>query len=59
MNNIASGISRRSFLKTGAALGGGVIAAGMPLSQVIWAAEGKLLKVRSMEDINKLDPGFY
>lgn len=59
MNNIESGVSRRSFLKTGAALGGGVFAAGLPLSQVIWAAEGKTLKVRSQNDINKLDPGFY
>ncbi|TIV91958.1 MAG: twin-arginine translocation signal domain-containing protein, partial [Mesorhizobium sp.] len=28
-------VSRRTFLRAGAALGGGIISAGMPLSQVI------------------------
>lgn len=59
MNNIANGVSRRSFLKAGAALGGGVVAAGMPLSEALWAAEGRTLTVRSLNDIQKLDPGFY
>ncbi|MDW6023684.1 ABC transporter substrate-binding protein [Mesorhizobium sp. BAC0120] len=59
MNDIAGNLSRRSFLKAGAALGGGIVAAGMPLSQAIWAAEGKVLKARSYSDIDKLDPGFY
>ncbi|MER9793635.1 ABC transporter substrate-binding protein [Mesorhizobium sp. M0213] len=58
MKNIPGNVSRRTFLKTGAALGGG-IAAGMPLSQAIWAAEGKVLKVRSSRDVRKFDPGFY
>ncbi|TIP77860.1 MAG: twin-arginine translocation signal domain-containing protein, partial [Mesorhizobium sp.] len=40
-------VSRRAFLKTGAVLGGGLVAASMPLSQAIWAAEGKVLTVRS------------
>ncbi|MER8665390.1 ABC transporter substrate-binding protein [Mesorhizobium sp. M1148] len=59
MNNFVTGVSRRSFLKIGAALGGGIVAAGMPLSQAIWAAEGKVLKARGARDIAKLDPGFY
>ncbi|AZO18048.1 MULTISPECIES: ABC transporter substrate-binding protein [unclassified Mesorhizobium] len=59
MTNKGSHISRRAFLKTGAALGGGVIAAGMPLSDAIWAAEGKVLKARSVRGVNVLDPGFY
>lgn len=48
---------RRTFLKASAAAG--VMAYGMPLSQLVWAQEGKVLKVRSYADINKLDPGFY
>ncbi|MGX9181914.1 ABC transporter substrate-binding protein [Mesorhizobium sp. BHbdii] len=59
MTQITSNLSRRSFLKTSAALGGGVVAAAMPLSQAIWAAEGKVLKARSGGDIATLDPGFY
>ncbi|MER9604342.1 ABC transporter substrate-binding protein [Mesorhizobium sp. M0243] len=58
MNGTAGNMSRRALLKTGAALGGGVIA-GMPLSRAIWAAEGKVLKARSGSDIATLDPGFY
>ncbi|ESW79597.1 hypothetical protein X770_31660 [Mesorhizobium sp. LSJC269B00] len=53
------GVSRRVFLKTGAALCGGIVAAGMPLSQAVWAAEGKVLKVRAVAELSKLDPGFY
>ncbi|MER9949515.1 ABC transporter substrate-binding protein [Mesorhizobium sp. M0047] len=59
MNNFAGDLSRRTFLKTGAALGGGILASGMPLSQAIWAAEGKVLKVRSRTDFTTFDPGFY
>ncbi|MEI9401954.1 ABC transporter substrate-binding protein [Mesorhizobium argentiipisi] len=59
MNDIVGNVSRRAFLKTGAALGGGILAAGMPLSQVIWAAEGKVLKARGTGDPTTLDPGFY
>ncbi|MER9457374.1 ABC transporter substrate-binding protein [Mesorhizobium sp. M0478] len=58
MNSTAASVSRRAFLKTGAALGGGLIA-GMPLSQAIWAAEGKVLKARGLLDLKTLDPGFY
>ncbi|MER9390368.1 ABC transporter substrate-binding protein [Mesorhizobium sp. M0435] len=54
---IVSPLNRRGFLKAGVVLGGG-IAGGMPLSQVIWAAEGKVLKVRSSGDPSKLDPAF-
>ncbi|MER9174362.1 ABC transporter substrate-binding protein [Mesorhizobium sp. M0955] len=56
--NAITGVSRRAFLKTGAVLGGGIVAAGMPLSQAIWAAEGKVLKARS-NFLRKLDPAFY
>ncbi|MER9890190.1 ABC transporter substrate-binding protein [Mesorhizobium sp. M0114] len=59
MNNPIGGVSRRSFLKAGAAFGSGVVAAGMPLSQAIWAAEGKVLKVRSTINPTTFDPGFY
>ncbi|MER8428205.1 ABC transporter substrate-binding protein [Mesorhizobium sp. M1403] len=59
MKHTMSNVSRRSFLKTGAVLGGGVVAGGMPLSQVIWAAEGKVFKARSPRDIETFDPGFY
>ncbi|MER8734278.1 ABC transporter substrate-binding protein [Mesorhizobium sp. M1227] len=59
MESIIKNIDRRTLLKTGAALGGGVIASGMPLSQVIWAAEGKVLKVALQFDLATLDPGFY
>ncbi|QND30519.1 ABC transporter substrate-binding protein [Sinorhizobium meliloti] len=59
MTDIACDVSRRAFLKTGAALGGGIVAAGMPLSQAIWAAEGKVLNARIVRDPRKLDPGFY
>lgn len=55
---IVSSLNRRGFLRAGAALGGGIVAAGMPLSQVIWAAEGKVLRARSEGDPQKLDPGF-
>ncbi|HET8727801.1 MAG TPA: ABC transporter substrate-binding protein [Alphaproteobacteria bacterium] len=50
---------RRRLLQAGAGLGAGIMAHGMPLSQVIWAASGTVLKARSYADINKLDPGFY
>ncbi|MER9820281.1 ABC transporter substrate-binding protein [Mesorhizobium sp. M0129] len=59
MKHIMGNVSRRSFLKTGAVLGGGVLGGGMPLSQVIWAAEGKVLRACSDGDITKLDPAFY
>ncbi|ASY73867.1 ABC transporter substrate-binding protein [Sinorhizobium fredii] len=59
MDNIEGSVSRRAFLKTGAALGGGIVAAGMPLSQVIWAAEGKVLRARAFRELLTLDPGFY
>jgi peptide/nickel transport system substrate-binding protein len=52
-------LSRRKFLKSSAAAAAGVMASSLPLSQVIWAAEGKILRARSYADINKLDPGFY
>lgn len=59
MKTSTAGIfGRRDFLKAGAALGGGIVAGGMPLSQVIWAAEGKVLKARSNGDPDKLDPAF-
>ncbi|MDK1492941.1 ABC transporter substrate-binding protein [Sinorhizobium sp. 7-81] len=59
MEGIINNIDRRTLLKGGAALGGGIIAAGMPLSQVIWAAEGKVLKVALPMELATLDPGFY
>ncbi|TIQ61656.1 MAG: peptide ABC transporter substrate-binding protein [Mesorhizobium sp.] len=59
MTDTTGNVNRRAFLKSGAVLGGGVFAAGMPLSQAIWAAEGKVLKVRYASDIAKLDPAFY
>jgi len=52
-------LNRRQFLKTSAGTAAAVASAGMPISSAIWAAEGKVLKVRSWADINKLDPGFY
>ena len=50
---------RRRFLQAGAGLGAGILANGMPLSQAVWAAGGKVLRARSYSDIDKLDPGFY
>ncbi|MER9657859.1 ABC transporter substrate-binding protein [Mesorhizobium sp. M0152] len=58
MKDFVQNIDRRMLLKGGAALGGGIIASGMPLSQVIWAAEGKVLKVALQFDLASLDPGF-
>ncbi|ESZ02010.1 MULTISPECIES: ABC transporter substrate-binding protein [unclassified Mesorhizobium] len=58
MTDIIRGVSRRSVLKAAAALGGGFVTAGLPLSQTIWAAEGKALKVCSSSDLTKLDPAF-
>ncbi|MER9001922.1 ABC transporter substrate-binding protein [Mesorhizobium australicum] len=58
MNAIEGNVSRRALLKTGVALGGGILAAGMPLSQAIWAAEGKVLKARSTANMTTFDPGF-
>ncbi|MER9951471.1 ABC transporter substrate-binding protein [Mesorhizobium sp. M0047] len=57
MNNIIKHVNRRALLKAAAALGGGIVVGGMPLSQAIWAAEGKVLRVRSDGDLAKLDPG--
>ncbi|MER8511210.1 ABC transporter substrate-binding protein [Mesorhizobium sp. M0894] len=57
-NNIVSSLSRRAFLKTGAVFGGGIIASGMPLSQAIWAAEGKVLHAGSNSDLAALDPAW-
>ncbi|ESY10640.1 MULTISPECIES: ABC transporter substrate-binding protein [unclassified Mesorhizobium] len=59
MHHVIGNVSRRALLKTGAAVAGGIIVAGLPLSQAIWAAEGKVLKARATGDIDKLDPGFY
>ncbi|TIL23767.1 MAG: twin-arginine translocation signal domain-containing protein [Mesorhizobium sp.] len=59
MEDFVCNVSRRAFLKTGAVLGGGLVAASMPLSQAIWAAEGKVLTVRSYADVDHLDPAFY
>ncbi|MDX8516423.1 ABC transporter substrate-binding protein [Mesorhizobium captivum] len=59
MTNCFRNVDRRTFLKRGAVLGGGVIAAGMPLSNAIWAAEGKVLKAAAPEELATLDPGFY
>ncbi|CDX38069.1 Dipeptide ABC transporter, periplasmic dipeptide-binding protein [Mesorhizobium plurifarium] len=58
MKDILGSLNRRTLLRAGAALGGGVIA-GMPLSRAIWAAQGKVLKVRADGDVYTLDPGFY
>lgn len=58
-NRTRFSLNRREFLKASAATTAGVVAYGMPLSQAIWAAEGKVLRARSYADINKLDPGFY
>ncbi|WP_031245621.1 ABC transporter substrate-binding protein [Mesorhizobium sp. LNJC384A00] len=58
MNSTEGNVSRRTLIKTGAVLGGGVFA-GMSLSQAIWAAEGKVLKARSYNDTSTFDPGFY
>ncbi|MDW5378167.1 ABC transporter substrate-binding protein [Halomonas sp. HP20-15] len=52
-------LDRRRFLQSSIATAAGVMAYGSSLSQLIWAAEGKVLRVRSYADINKLDPGFY
>ncbi|MER9464158.1 ABC transporter substrate-binding protein [Mesorhizobium sp. M0387] len=52
-------VNRRSFLKTGAVVSGGIVAGGMPLSQVIWAAEGKVLSSRADAEPNTLDPAYY
>ncbi|MER9282238.1 ABC transporter substrate-binding protein [Mesorhizobium sp. M0522] len=59
MEDCVWSVNRRAFLKTGAVLSGGLVAAGMPLSQAIWAAEGKVLKVRSTINMTTFDPGFY
>lgn len=60
LNPSCAGVfSRRRVLQAGAAAGTGIMVSGLPLSQAIWAAEGKVLKARSYADINKLDPGFY
>ncbi|ESZ23436.1 ABC transporter substrate-binding protein [Mesorhizobium sp. L2C067A000] len=59
MNDIVGNVNRRAILKAGAALGGGIVVGGMPLSQAIWAAEGKVLKVRSDGELAKLDPGHW
>ncbi|MEI8702995.1 ABC transporter substrate-binding protein [Mesorhizobium sp. ISC15] len=59
MKDIIGNVSRRAFLKTGATLGGGIVAAGMPLSQAIWAAEGKVLRARWSINPTTFDPGFY
>lgn len=52
-------MNRRRFLQFGAGAGAGIVASGLPLGDVVWAATGKVLKARSYADINKLDPGFY
>lgn len=52
-------VSRRSFL-FGVA-GAGALAATMPLSRVVWAADAKggILRARSYAEMDHLDPGFY
>ncbi len=50
-------MTRRRFL-TGCAMAG-AMAATLPLSQAVWAAEGKVLRVRAYADLSTLDPGFY
>ncbi|TIL47984.1 ABC transporter substrate-binding protein [Mesorhizobium sp.] len=57
MRHTIGKVSRRGFLKAGATLAGGIVA-GMPLSQAIWAAEGKVLKA-SWINPTTFDPGFY
>ncbi|WP_164750893.1 twin-arginine translocation signal domain-containing protein, partial [Mesorhizobium sp. M7A.F.Ca.CA.002.05.1.1] len=52
-------LNRRHFLQAGAGLGAGIIASGLPLSQAVWAAEGKVLKARDYSHIDKLDPDLY
>ncbi|RWL14141.1 MAG: peptide ABC transporter substrate-binding protein [Mesorhizobium sp.] len=59
MKNIVGAVNRRALLKAGVVLGGGVVAGGMTLSEVVWAAEGKVLKVSSDHDVTTFDPGFY
>ncbi|RUT89959.1 MULTISPECIES: ABC transporter substrate-binding protein [unclassified Mesorhizobium] len=59
MNYYQGSVSRRNFLKTTSVIGGGIVAAGMPLSSAIWAAEGKVLTAASTNDITKMDPQFY
>ncbi|TIO32264.1 ABC transporter substrate-binding protein [Mesorhizobium sp.] len=59
MKDMRFDVSRRALLMRGAALGGGMLAAGMPLSHAIWASEGKVLNARSTDDLSTLDPGFY
>lgn len=50
-------VSRRTFLRGVA--GAGVFAATMPISRLVWAAEGKVLRARSYADLDHLDPAFY
>lgn len=52
-------MNRRSFLKSTGVVSGGIFAAGLPLSQAIWAAEGKVLTARSDYDLDALDPAYY
>ncbi|MGX9120788.1 ABC transporter substrate-binding protein [Mesorhizobium sp. BHbsci] len=59
MSEIETAVSRRTFLKATGALGGGIVAAGMPLGRAIWAAEGKVLKALAATDLGNLDPGSY
>jgi peptide/nickel transport system substrate-binding protein len=61
-NRKGRSFNRREFLQVSAMTTAGIMASGMPLSQAIWASEGsggRVLRVRSYADINKLDPGFY
>lgn len=54
-------VSRRTFLRSIA--GVGALAATMPLSRVVWAADAdgmvKTLRARSYADLDHLDPGWY
>ncbi len=45
---------RREFLKTTGAVG--VAAAAMPMSQIVYAQDKKILKVRAYSDMRSLDP---
>lgn len=61
MNNktpstILSNISRRRFIQTSGALG--IAAATGSMSEIVFAGDKKILKVRSYADLRSLDPAF-
>jgi peptide/nickel transport system substrate-binding protein len=55
-NTILSNISRRRFIQASGALGLATASAGM--SEVVFAAGKKILKVRTYADMRSLDPAF-